>query len=259
MGGLKARIKEGSPHPRGATWDGKATNFSLFSAHATKVELCIFDSSGERELERIELPEHTNEVWHGYLPGVEPATPYGYRVHGPYEPNEGHRFNPNKLLLDPYAYAMMGELKWDPALFGYQMESGDDLTFDERDSAPFMPKCTVVDTNFDWSGERARKQFHFDNTIIYEMHVKGFTQLHPAVPAALRGTYEGLATKEVIDYIKSLGVTSIELLPIHAFINDSHLLEKGLTNYWGYNTIGFFAPDARYAASVPRSCANSRK
>jgi isoamylase len=248
-GGRKSRIKEGSPHPRGATWDGRGTNFSLFTANATKVELCIFDGSGERELERIDLPEYTNQIWHGYLPDVQPGTPYGYRVHGPYEPDSGHRFNPNKLLLDPYAYANIGALKWDPALFGYQVESGDDLTFDDRDSAAFMPKCTVVDPNFDWTGERGRKQFHFDNTILYEMHVRGYTKLHPAVPESLRGTYAGLTTKEVIDYINSLGVTSIELLPVHTFVNDSHLLEKGLTNYWGYDTIGFFAPDPRYAAA----------
>ena len=249
----KSRIKEGSPHPRGATWDGKGTNFAIFSANATKIELCIFDGNGQRELERVELPEYTDQIWHGYLPEVNPGTPYGYRVHGPYEPDVGHRFNPNKLLLDPYAYAHMGTLQWHPALFGYQVESADDLTFDNRDSAPFMPKCTVVDPNFDWAGERGRKQFHFDDTILYEMHIRGFTKLHPAVPGDLQGTYAGLATKEVVDYIKSLGVTSVELLPIHTFVDDSHLLEKGLTNYWGYNSLGFFAPDPRYAAAKPDS------
>jgi len=249
----KSRIKEGSPHPRGATWDGKGTNFAIFSANATKIELCIFDGNGQRELERVELPEYTDQIWHGYLAEVNPGTPYGYRVHGPYEPDVGHRFNPNKLLLDPYAYAHMGTLQWHPALFGYQVESADDLTFDNRDSAPFMPKCTVVDPNFDWAGERGRKQFHFDDTILYEMHIRGFTKLHPAVPGDLQGTYAGLATKEVVDYIKSLGVTSVELLPIHTFVDDSHLLEKGLTNYWGYNSLGFFAPDPRYAAAKPDS------
>ena len=249
----KSRIKEGSPHPRGATWDGKGTNFAIFSANATKIELCIFDGNGQRELERVELPEYTDQIWHGYLPEVNPGTPYGYRVHGPYEPDVGHRFNPNKLLLDPYAYAHMGTLQWHPALFGYQVESADDLTFDNRDSARFMPKCTVVDPNFDWAGERGRKQFHFDDTILYEMHIRGFTKLHPAVPGDLQGTYAGLATKEVVDYIKSLGVTSVELLPIHTFVDDSHLLEKGLTNYWGYNSLGFFAPDPRYAAAKPDS------
>jgi isoamylase len=244
----KNKLREGSPHARGATWDGKGTNFALFSEHATAVEVCLFSENGERETERVSLPEYTNQVWHGYLPEVMPGTIYGYRVHGPYEPLQGHRFNPNKLVLDPYAYAHFGELKWDPAVFGYQMETGDDLTFDERDSAPFVPKCTVADRTFDWTGERGRKAHSWDDTIVYELHVKGYTMRHPDVPRKLRGTYAGLATKEVIEYIKGLGVTAIELLPIHTFLSDSHLLEKGLTNYWGYNSIGFFAPDPRYAS-----------
>jgi isoamylase len=245
-----APIREGLPHPRGATWDGKGTNFALFSAHATKVEVCLFDEKGEQELERIELPEYTNQIWHGYLPDVRPGVVYGYRVQGPYEPEAGHRFNPNKLLLDPYAVAHRGELKWDPAVFGYQMESGDDTTFDERDSAPFMPKCVVVDPNFDWHGQSVLSEVRvpFDDTIIYELHVKGFTKLFPGMPDHLRGTYAGLGEEAVVKYIKQLGVTSVELLPVHFFINDSHLLEEGLTNYWGYNSIGFFAPDTRYAA-----------
>ncbi len=243
-----ARIREGFPYPRGANWDGKGTNFALFSAHATKVELCIFDDKGEQELERITLPEHTNQIWHGYMPDLGPGTIYGYRVHGPYEPEAGHRFNHNKLLLDPYAHGHIGELQWNPAIFGYNMESMDDLTFDERDSAPFMPKCVVVDPDFDFSGARGRKHVAWDQTIIYETHVKGFTKLHPQVPEELRGTYAGLACQPVIEYIRSLGVTSVELLPIHTFINDSNLLEKGMVNYWGYNTIGFFAPDPRYAS-----------
>jgi isoamylase len=242
------QIKEGLPHPCGATWDGKGTNFAIFSAHATKIDVCLFDDHGERELSRIVLPEHTNQIWHGYLPNVGPGTIYGYRVHGPFAPDAGHRFNPNKLLLDPYACAHIGEIRWDPAVFGYQMETMDDLTFDERDSAPFMPKCIVVDPDFDWAGARSRKRVPWDHTIVYETHVKGFTKLHPAVPDKLRGTYAGLGVKEVVDYIKSLGVTSVELLPIHTFVNDSQLLEKGLTNYWGYNSIGYFAPDPRYAA-----------
>jgi isoamylase len=246
---IASRIKEGSPHPIGALWDGTGTNFAIFSAHATKVELCIFDGKGEQELQRIALPEYTNQIWHGYLPDVRPGTPYGYRVHGPYEPDAGHRFNPNKLLLDPYAGAQIGELTWNPALFGYQMESGDDLTFDERDSAPFMPKCTVVDPQFDWTGSRARRNIPWDDTILYEMHVRGYTMLHPSVPDQNRGTYRGLATKEVLNHIKSLGVTTVELLPIHKFVRDSHLIDRGLTNYWGYNSISFFAPDPRYAAN----------
>jgi isoamylase len=243
------KLREGAAHPRGATWDGKGTNFTLFSANATKVEVSIFDARGEREVERIALPEYTDQIWHGYLADVGPGTPYGFRVHGPHDPAAGHRFNPNKLLLDPYAFAHMGRLTWNPALFGYQMESGDDTTFDERDSAPFMPKCTVVDQDFDWTGTRSRRRIPWDITIIYEMHVRGYTKMHPAVPENLRGTYAGLASKDVLNYIKSLGVSSIELLPIHTFVDESHLVEKKLANYWGYNTIGFFAPDPRYAAS----------
>src|SRR5271155_734910 len=243
----KSRIQEGQPYPRGGTWDGKGTNFAVFSANATKVEVCIFDKAGDRELDRIELPEYTDQIWHGYLEEIRPNTVYGYRVHGPYEPEAGHRFNPNKLLLDPYACAHMGELKWNPAVYGYKMESGDDSTFDDRDSAPFMPKCIVVDPGFDWKGQPGHHQVPWDDTIIYETHVKGFTKLHPGVPEKLRGTYAGLGSKKAVEYIKSLGVTSVELLPIHTFINDSYLLEKGLTNYWGYNSIGFFAPDPRYA------------
>ena len=250
---VNSGIKEGLPHPRGASWDGQGTNFSIFSAHATKVELCLFDSSAERETDRIELPEYTDQIFHGYLPEVGPGTFYGYRVHGPYEPEAGHRFNANKLVLDPYARAHAGALTWNPAVFGYQMESGDDLTFDERDSAPFTPKCVVVDPNFDWQGEPGRQFVPWDHTIIYETHVKGFTKLHPKVPEPLRGTYAGLGAKDVVAYIKSLGVTSVELLPVHTFINDSQLLERGLTNYWGYNSIGFFAPDPRYASDVPNS------
>jgi isoamylase len=244
-----AAMQEGLPHPRGASWDGRGTNFAIFSAHATKVEVCIFDEDGEKELERIELPEYTNQIWHGYLPDVRPGTVYGYRVHGPYEPTNGHRFNPNKLLLDPYAVAHRGELKWDPAVFGYKMESEDDTTFDERDSAPFMPKCVVVDPNFDWHGQDMLSEVRvpFDDTIIYELHVKGFTKCFPGMAEDLRGTYAGLGQEEVVKYIKQLGITSVELLPIHFFVNDINLLEKGLTNYWGYNSIGFFAPDKRYA------------
>ncbi|WP_315831024.1 glycogen debranching protein GlgX [Bradyrhizobium prioriisuperbiae] len=246
-------VEEGLPNPFGATWDGKGTNFALFSANATRVEVCLFDASGAKETARIELPEYTDQVFHGYLPGIGPGTFYGYRVHGPYEPNAGHRFNPHKLLLDPYARAHAGQLTWNPAVFGYKMESGDDLTFDERDSAPFMPKCVVVDPDYDWQGEAGRLNRPWDQTIIYETHVKGFSKLHGGVPEKLRGTYAGFGQQPVVDYIKSLGVTAVELLPIHTFINDSNLLEKKLTNYWGYNTIGFFAPDPRYASDVPNS------
>jgi glycogen operon protein len=243
----RSRLSEGQPHPLGATWDGLGVNFALFSAHATKVELCLFDEEGQQEIERIELPEFTDEVWHGYVHDCRPGTVYAYRVHGPYAPKEGHRFNANKLLLDPYARAHMGELSWHPEVFGYTIGApGDDLSFDERDSAPFMPKCRVVDPAFTWG--RARKpRIPWEQTIFYETHVRGYTKLHPAVPEELRGTFAGLTQKEVVDYIRSLGVTSVELMPIHTFINDDYLLDKGLTNYWGYNTIGYFAPDPRYA------------
>ncbi len=241
-------VQEGNSYPRGAHWDGKGVNFALFSAHATKVELCLFSEDGKTELQRIALPEFTNEIWHGYIPGLGPGQRYAYRVHGPYEPEKGHRFNANKLLLDPYSYAHIGEVIWDPAIFGYTMESMDDLTFDERDSAPFVPKCIVVDPNFDFSGARGRKRVPWEKTIFYEAHVKGFTKLREDVPEELRGTYAGLGEPSVIAYIKSLGVTAVELLPVHTFINDGNLLEKGLVNYWGYNTIGFFAPDPRYAS-----------
>ncbi|HJS86184.1 MAG TPA: glycogen debranching protein GlgX [Acetobacteraceae bacterium] len=245
---LKSRLREGTPFPLGATWDGLGVNFALFSAHATKVELCLFDDAGTTELERIELPEYTNEIFHGYLPDARPGTIYAFRVHGPYEPQAGHRFNPNKLLLDPYAKAHVGELRWDHACFGYTIGAeGDDLTFDEHDSAPYVPKCRVIDPAFTWGRER-RPEVRWERAIAYELHVRGYTKLHPAVPSHLRGTYAGLGQKDVVDYIRSLGVTSVELLPVHTFVNDSYLLDKGLTNYWGYNSIGFFAPDPRYAA-----------
>ncbi|HSE05564.1 MAG TPA: alpha-amylase family glycosyl hydrolase, partial [Methylomirabilota bacterium] len=244
-----ARLIEGLPHPLGATWDGVGVNFALFSAHASRVELCLFDSAGERELERIELFEYTDEVWHGYLRDLRPGAVYAYRVHGPYEPDAGHRFNPNKLLLDPYAKGHVGRLVWRPEIFGYVIGDPDeDLSFDERDSAPFVPKCRVVDPAFTWTRDR-RPGTPWERTVIYEAHVKGLTKRHPLVPGALRGTYAGLARPEVLDHLKGLGVTAVELLPIHAFVDDGYLLDKRLTNYWGYNTIGFFAPEPRYFAT----------
>ena len=246
-------IREGSPSLRGAHWDGDGVNFAVFSANATKVEVCFFDHLTGNETARIELPEYTDEVFHGYLPNVGPGQFYGYRVYGPYEPDAGHRFNPNKLLLDPYARAHAGKLTWNPAVFGYKMETGDDTTFDDRDSATYVPKCVVVDQNYDWRGEPGRKTTPWDDLVIYEAHVKGFTKLHPAVPEEIRGTYAGLGHEFVVDYIKKLGVTTVELLPIHTFVNDHYLEEKGLVNYWGYNTLGFFAPDPRYAHDVANS------
>jgi glycogen operon protein len=244
-------IEEGLPYALGANWDGKGTNFALFSANASKVEVCLFD--GEREVSRIELPEYTDQVFHGYIPNLGPGTFYGYRVYGPYEPDAGHRFNSSKLLLDPYARAHAGGLQWNPAIFGYKMETGDDRTFDERDSAPFMPKCVVVDPDFDWTGEAGRQNVPWEQTIFYEVHVKGFTKRHLGIPQRLCGTYAGFGCQPIVDYIRSLGVTSVELMPIHTFIDDGGLLRKKLANYWGYNTIGFFAPDPRYASDVPNS------
>ena len=245
---VKARsaIREGRPFPLGATWDGLGVNVALFSANATRVELCLFDTDGKKELERVELPEYTDEVWHGYLPQARPGMVYGYRVHGPYEPEAGHRFNPNKLLLDPYARQLVGSLVWGPELFGYKVDSPDkDLSFDERDSAPKMMKCRVIDPAFTWGPER-RPAVPWERTIAYEMHVKGFTKLNPHIPEAERGTFAGLAHSRVANYLRLLGITSAELLPTHAFVDDNYLVEKGLKNYWGYNSIAFFAPEPRY-------------
>lgn len=242
----RANLREGKPFPLGATWDGLGVNFALFSANATKVELCLFDERGDRELNRIELPEYTDEVWHGYLPSARPGTVYGYRVHGPFDPDAGHRFNPNKLVIDPYAKQVVGQLRWGPELFGYQLGHRDkDKSFDERDSAPFMQKCRVIDPAFTW-GTARKPETPWDQTVIYEMHVKGFTKLHLLVSEAERGTFAGLANPNMPAYLRSLGITSAELLPIHAFVDDSYLVEKGLRNYWGYNSLAFFAPEPRY-------------
>ena len=242
----RSRLREGRGFPLGATWTGLGVNFALFSAHATKVELCLFDEQGEREIERIELPEFTDEVWHAFLPDARPGTIYGYRVHGPYEPTSGHRFNANKLLVDPYAKAIVGQLTWDPALFGYGTESGDDLTFDDRDSAAFMPRCRVIDPAFTWGDDRPTRTA-WERTVIYEAHVRGYTKLHPGVRKELRGTFRGLGEPEVLEQMRRLGVSAVELLPIHTFVNDDYLLKKGLTNYWDYNTISFFSPSRHYS------------
>jgi glycogen operon protein len=239
----------GSPYPRGATWDGEGVNFSLFSANADKVELCLFDPSGRRELQRIELMEQTDQVWHCYLPEARPGLLYGYRVHGRYSPEQGHRFNPFKLLIEPYAKHLEGSLRWSDAHFAYRIgHRREDLSFDRRDSAPGMPKCRVVDPAFTWGDDR-RPRIPWHDTVIYEVHVRGFTLRHPEVPEPLRGTYAGLATAPVIDHLKRLGVTTVELMPVHSFVDDRHLIERGLRNYWGYNSIGFFAPEARYSSS----------
>jgi isoamylase len=240
------RVWPGHPYPLGATWDGKGVNFALFSAHAEKVELCLFDRSGMHEEARIVMPEYTDEVWHCYLPEARPEQLYGYRVWGPYDPAAGHRFNPNKLLIDPYARALSGQLRWSDVLFGYRVGSPrEDVAFDRRDSARQVPKCRVVDTAFTWDGDHAPRT-SWEETIIFEMHVRGLTIRHPAVREAARGTFAALASPAIIDYLVGLGVTAVELLPIHAALTERHLAERGLTNYWGYNTIAFFAPDPRF-------------
>jgi isoamylase len=242
------RVWPGRPYPLGATWDGAGVNFALFSEQATKVELCLFDSAeATHETHRITLPEHTDQVWHVYLPDVLPEQLYGYRIHGPYEPAKGQRFNPHKVVLDPYAKAVGRDVKWDDSVFGYKIgDETADLSFDERDSAPFAPLGAVVDTAFTWGDDRPpRTPWH--KTMIYEVHPKGFTKLHPEVPEKLRGTYAGLGSEAAIQHLLSLGITAVELLPVHHHLDDRHLLEKGLTNYWGYNTLAYFAPDLRYA------------
>ena len=246
MATARHRVTEGSPFPLGARWDGSGVNFALFSANATKVELCLFDNNGRRELERVALPEFTHEVWHGYLPDVRPGQLYGYRVHGPYAPAAGHRFNPNKLLIDPYALELGGELNWHDAAFGYRVgHARADLSFDRRDLAFVMPKCVVVDPAVTW-GEDRHPGVPWPETILYEAHVKGMTALCEDLPARLRGTFGGLADPRVVEHLSRLGVTSVELMPTQSFFNDRHLVERGLSNYWGYNTIGFFSPAARY-------------
>ncbi|MDG5814578.1 glycogen debranching protein GlgX [Chitinispirillales bacterium ANBcel5] len=237
----------GKAYPLGATWDGAGVNFALFSENATGVKLCLFDGDGGTEFAQIDIKEQTDQVWHLYLPQARPGLRYGYRVEGPYAPGEGHRFNPSKLLLDPYARAIDGTIKWDDSLFGYKVGEGD-MVRDDTDSAPFIPKCVVVDPAFSWGGDM-RPQIPWHKTLIYEMHVKGFTQLSQEVPKEVRSTYSGLCTPKVIDYLHSLGITAVELLPVHQFFADRFLVEKGLTNYWGYNSIGFFAPDCRYSST----------
>jgi isoamylase len=242
-------IWRGRPNPLGATWDGQGVNFALYSEHAEKVELCLFDPKGRREIERIELRDRTDFVWHCYLPDARPGQLYGYRVHGPYAPEQGHRFNAHKLVLDPYARMLVGQPRWSDALFGYRVGARrEDLSFDLRESASGMPKCQVIDSAFTWGSDR-RPDTAWQDTVIYELHVRGFTKLHPEVPQQLRGTYAGIATAPVIEHLKRLGVTAVELMPVHAFVDDKRLVQHGLRNYWGYNSIGFFAPDMRYSAT----------
>ncbi len=247
------RLWPGKPYPLGATWDGEGVNFALFSENATAVELCLFDGpESDKESHRILVEERTDQVCHVYIPGLWPGQHYGYRVHGPYEPTDGHRFNPYKLLIDPYAKSIAGTVEWSDAMFGYQL--GDpraDLSLDTRDNAGNIPKCVVVDQAFTWGGDSLLKT-PWDKTVIYEVHVKGLTVRHPDVPDHMRGTYSALTTPAVIDHLLGLGVTAVELMPIQHFVRDKHLADGGLTNYWGYNTIGFFSPDIRYAVSPVR-------
>jgi glycogen operon protein len=235
----------------GATWDGEGVNFTLFSEHAEQVELCLFDRpNAGAETDRIPVLERTNSVWHVYLPDVRPGQLYGYRVYGPYDPNAGHRFNPAKLLSDPYAKGLSGPVRWDDAVFGYQHDHADgDLSRDDRDSSAYMPKSIVVDTAFTW-GEDRPPRTPWGRTVIYEAHVKGMTARHPSVPEHLRGTYLGLASDAILEHLDALGVTAVELMPVHHAVTEHHLATRGLTNYWGYNTLGFFAPDARYGTGA---------
>jgi isoamylase len=249
----KLKIYPGQPYPLGATWDGNGVNFALFSENATAVEICLFDHENDTtESARGFLPEHSHQVWHGYIPGVHPSQLYGFRVHGPYEPEKGHRFNPNKLLIDPYAKAISGVIDWHSSLFGYDFEAEEaDLSFSEGDSAPYIPKSVVINSTYEWEDDRLpRTSYH--NSIIYELHVKGFTKRHPDIPEEIRGTYAALGHPVTVKYLKDLGITAVELMPVHQFVNDHHLQENGLSNFWGYNTIGFFAPDIRYAAKPHR-------
>ncbi|MES2268402.1 MAG: glycogen debranching protein GlgX [Bacteroidota bacterium] len=249
---MAKNIYPGKPYPLGATYDGQGVNFALYSDNATDVELCLFDSAADEKEpeERIKITERTHQIWHCYLPGIKPGQLYGYRVHGPYAPEQGHRFNANKVLIDPYAKAISGTINWHDSLFGYELgHHAEDLSFSTSNSSPYIPKAVVVDSSFDWEDDQPpRTPYH--QSVIYETHVKGFTQLHPDIPEEIRGTYEAIGHPASIKYLTELGVTAIELMPVHHFVNDRHLAEKGLSNYWGYNTIGFFAPDVRYAGNI---------
>jgi glycogen operon protein len=254
------RVWPGQPYPLGATWTGLGVNFAIYSAHATGVDLCLFDSTEAKAPSAcVPLPEHTDMVWHGYLPDIRPGQLYAYRVHGPYEPSRGHRFNPHKLVLDPYAKSIGRIVRWDDAMFGYTIgDPAGDLSFDTRDNAAVAPLAAVIDPAFTWGDDRPpRTPWH--KTVIYEMHVRGFTMLHPDIPEALRGTYEALTTEPALQHLVDLGVTAVELMPVHHHAYDRHLVERGLSNYWGYNTLAFFAPDARYSAGGGRPAESVRE
>ena len=246
------RVWPGQPHPLGATWDGEGVNFALYSEHATAVELCFFDDpAAPVPTERVVMPAATDRVWHAYLPDVRPGALYGYRVDGPYAPEEGHRFNRHKLLIDPYARALSGTIRWSDELFGYRVgDPAEDLSYDRRDSAGAMPKCVVVDPAFTWGDDRSPAT-PWNRTVIYECHVRGMTMLHPGVPEHLRGTFLGLASDPVVDHLVDLGVTAVELMPVHHFVHDRHLVRLGMRNYWGYNSLAYFAPHVEYASGGP--------
>ena len=240
------RLEAGKPYPLGATWDGLGVNFAVFSGNAEKIELCIFDNAGKRQIARYALPECTSEVWHGYLPHASPGVAYGYRAYGPYDPGRGHRFNPAKLLIDPYAKALCGQLRWTDAVFGYRLHSPRaDLSIDRRDSAGAVPKAVVVDDHFSWDHDK-RPDVPWPETVIYETHVRGMTKLFQKVQPPHRGTFAAMCHPDIIGHFHKLGVTTIELMPVHAFLQDRTLLEKGLANYWGYNSLCYFAPEPRY-------------
>jgi isoamylase len=253
MASITSQLTRGVPYPLGATWDGLGVNFAVFSANAEHIDLCLFDPSGRRQITQMTLPECTNEVWHGYLPNARTGLIYGYRAFGPYAPQQGQRFNPHKLLLDPYARRIAGPLRWSDALFGYRVNSPRaDLSFDRRDSAPGMLKSVVDDDMFDW-GDDHPPDVPWSHTVIYEAHVRGLTAMREDIRANERGTFAALADQNVIDHLRRLGVTAVELLPIHAFVQDRRLVERGLRNYWGYNTIGFFTVEPRYLSEGTRN------
>jgi len=239
----------GKPYPLGATWRGNGVNFALYSEHATAVDLCLFDSAESPQELRIRMTEHSDEVWHVFLPDIKPGQLYGYRVEGPYEPENRARFNSSKLLLDPYAKAIAGTVDWADEMFGYKVGGpNEDLERDYRDDAFGVPKSVVIDSTFDWSSDRAPER-PLHETVVYEVHVKGFSKLCPHIPEKIRGTYAGLGSSWGIDYFKNLGITAVEFLPVHQFVDDKTLADRGLRNYWGYNSIGYFAPDCRYSSS----------
>ena len=244
-----SKLQSGKPDPLGSTWDGLGVNFAVFSANAERVELCLFDPTGRHEVTRLDLPERTDEVFHGYLPQARPGLLYGYRAHGPYQPEAGHRFNPNKLLLDPYAKKLAGHLIWSDALFGYRIGSTrGDLSFDKRDSAAAMPKAVVAHDAYHW-GDDSPPNHHWQDTIIYEAHVRGLTMRRDDLPPNERGTFAGLADPRIIDHMAKLGVTAVELLLIYAILQDRVLVTKKLRNYWGYSTLSFFAPEPNYLSA----------